>query len=127
MGFALSFARGGVMIGKILIVGGEGVGKCAFEMMVNHNSSAYIEPERRYYCDSYRKQLTVDEETDMLEIMSFLEPQQYSDMLKWGEPNQGFLCVYSITSRTSFEDLATFYLEARTENSAHYPMVLVGN
>jgi GTPase KRas protein len=41
---------------------------------------------------------------------------------------QGFLCVYSITSRTSFEEISSFREQImRVKDSDKVPMVIVGN
>lgn len=41
---------------------------------------------------------------------------------------EGFLLVYSITSRMSFEEISTFYQQiCRVKDRDYFPMVLVGN
>lgn len=41
---------------------------------------------------------------------------------------EGFLLVYSITSRMSFEEIRTFYQQiCRVKDRDYFPMVLVGN
>lgn len=41
---------------------------------------------------------------------------------------EGFLLVYSITSRMSFEEITTFYQQiCRVKDRDYFPMVLVGN
>jgi GTPase KRas protein len=41
---------------------------------------------------------------------------------------QGFLCVYSITSRSSFEAITNFREQIlRVKDEESYPMVIVGN
>lgn len=41
---------------------------------------------------------------------------------------EGFLLVYSITSRLSFEEITPFYHQIlRVQDRQSYPMVLVGN
>lgn len=41
---------------------------------------------------------------------------------------EGFLLVYSITSRMSFDEISTFYQQiCRVKDRDYFPMVLVGN
>lgn len=41
---------------------------------------------------------------------------------------EGFLLVYSITSRQSFDEISTFHQQiCRVKDKDHVPMVLVGN
>lgn len=41
---------------------------------------------------------------------------------------EGFLLVYSITSRMSFEEIETFYQQiCRVKDRDHFPMVLIAN
>ena len=41
---------------------------------------------------------------------------------------EGFLCVYSITSRNSFEEIAGFYQQIlRVKDRDYYPIIIVAN
>lgn len=41
---------------------------------------------------------------------------------------EGFILVYSVTSRLSFDEISTFYQQVcRVKDRDHFPMVLVGN
>jgi len=41
---------------------------------------------------------------------------------------EGFLCVYSITSRNSFEEISTFYQQIlRVKDKDYYPIIIVAN
>lgn len=41
---------------------------------------------------------------------------------------EGFLLVYSITSRSSFEEIATFHQQVlRVKDKDYFPMVMVAN
>jgi GTPase KRas protein len=41
---------------------------------------------------------------------------------------EGFILVYSITSRLSFEEISTFYQQIkRVKDKDFFPMILVGN
>jgi GTPase KRas protein len=41
---------------------------------------------------------------------------------------EGFLCIYSVDSRTSFEEIETFYQQIlRVKDKDRYPVVLIAN
>ena len=41
---------------------------------------------------------------------------------------EGFICVYSVTSRSSFEEISSFYQQIlRVKDKDHYPIILVAN
>ena len=41
---------------------------------------------------------------------------------------EGFLCVYSITNRSSFEEISTFYQQIlRVKDKDYFPIVIVAN
>ena len=59
--------------------------------------------------DSYRKQVTIDSETCLLDILDTAGQEEYSAMRdQYMRTGQGFLMVYAITSRSSFEELVGF-------------------
>lgn len=59
--------------------------------------------------DSYRKQVTIDDETCLLDILDTAGQEEYSAMRdQYMRTGQGFLCVYSITSRSSFDEITSF-------------------
>jgi len=56
--------------------------------------------------DSYRKQIRVDDETAVLDVLDTAGQEEYSAMREqWLRYGEGFLVVYSITSRKSFDEL----------------------
>ena len=41
---------------------------------------------------------------------------------------EGFLCVYSIVSRNSFEEISTFYQQIlRVKDKDYFPVIIIGN
>ncbi len=41
---------------------------------------------------------------------------------------EGFLCVYSVTSRSSFDEISTFYQQIlRVKDKDYYPIIIVAN
>lgn len=80
--------------------------------------------------DSYNKQTGVDGTTYMLHIIDTAGQDDYSMLQdQYYQSAQGFLMVYSVTSRLSFEELESRFREKilLAKDSQRVPMVLVGN
>ncbi|KAG1467840.1 hypothetical protein G6F56_004187 [Rhizopus delemar] len=84
---------------------------------------------KRHVADSYRKQCVIDEETALLDVLDTAGQEEYSAMREQYMRNgEGFVLVYSITSRLSFEEINTFYQQIRrVKDRDFFPMILVGN
>jgi GTPase KRas protein len=79
--------------------------------------------------DSYRKQCIVDDEVALLDVLDTAGQEEYSAMREqYMRTGEGFLLVYSITSRESFEEIRTFQQQIlRVKDKDVFPMVVVGN
>eukprot|EP01106_Pelomyxa_sp_JSP_P009803 TRINITY_DN2661_c0_g2_i2.p1 TRINITY_DN2661_c0_g2~~TRINITY_DN2661_c0_g2_i2.p1 ORF type:complete len:186 (+),score=56.01 TRINITY_DN2661_c0_g2_i2:153-710(+) len=113
---------------KLVVVGGGGVGKSALTIQFIQNH--FIDEYDPTIEDSYRKQVTIDSEpTCLLDILDTAGQEEYSAMRdQYMRTGQGFLCIYSVTSRTSFEEIATFREQIlRVKDADKVPMVLCGN
>jgi len=79
--------------------------------------------------DSYRKQCTIDDEVALLDVLDTAGQEEYSAMREqYMRTGEGFLLVYSITSRQSFEEIMTFQQQIlRVKDKDYFPMILVGN
>merc|ERR1712137_555467 len=79
--------------------------------------------------DSYRKQVSIDEEICLLDILDTAGQEEYAAMRdRYMRTGQGFLCTYAITSRSSFLSLDSYYQQIlRVKDEDSVPMVLVGN
>ena|SRR3990167_953095 len=112
---------------KLLTVGGGGVGKSALtiQLVRNHFLHEY-DPTIE---DSFRKQVTIDDETCILDILDTSGQEEYLTMNhSYLRTGQGFVCVYAITSKRSFDDMATFREQILRVNATDdVPMILVGN
>lgn len=65
--------------------------------------------------DSYRKQCVIDEEVALLDVLDTAGQEEYSAMREqYMRTGEGFLLVYSITSRNSFEEISTFHQQVGT-------------
>ncbi|GAB1287936.1 GTPase NRas [Apodemus speciosus] len=137
---------------KLVVVGAGGVGKSALtiQLIQNHFVDEYdptIEglnlslphphphphPHHlltlSYYQDSYRKQVVIDGETCLLDILDTAGQEEYSAMRdQYMRTGEGFLCVFAINNSKSFADINLYREQIkRVKDSDDVPMVLVGN
>lgn len=112
---------------KIVVLGSGGVGKSA--LTVQFVQGIFVEKYDPTIEDSYRKQVEVDGQQCMLEILDTAGTEQFTAMRDLYMKNgQGFVLVYSITAQSTFNDLQDLreqILRVKDENDV--PMVLVGN
>ena len=60
--------------------------------------------------DSYRKQVVIDAQSCMLEVLDTAGQEEYTALRdQWIRDGEGFVLVYSITSRSSFKRIQKFY------------------
>ncbi|CAE6421393.1 unnamed protein product [Rhizoctonia solani] len=79
--------------------------------------------------DAYRKQTIVDGSVCHIEIVDTAGQEEYSTLRdQWVREGQGFILVYSITERRSFERMETFRQALLRAKSRQPPLfILVGN
>jgi len=79
--------------------------------------------------DSYRKQVMIDDETALLDILDTAGQEEFSSMQdQWMRDGKGFLLVYNIISRPTFDEVSVLYDKIlRTKDAVKVPVVLVGN
>uniref|UniRef100_A0A6C0LYR1 Ras family protein n=1 Tax=viral metagenome TaxID=1070528 RepID=A0A6C0LYR1_9ZZZZ len=110
---------------KVVVVGGGGVGKSALtiQFMQNYFINEY-DPTI-----AYRKQIVVDEESCLLDILDTAGQEEYSAMRdQYMRTGEGFIVVYSIISRSSFDEVSGFVEQiSRVKDYDDVPIVLVGN
>jgi len=112
---------------KLVIVGGGGVGKSALTIQLIQNH--FIDEYDSTIADSYREQVTIDDETCLLDILDTAGQEEYSAMRdQYMRTGQGFVLVYAITSRSSFDEILSFKEQiCRVKDKDKVPMILVGN
>eukprot|EP00118_Oscarella_pearsei_P004052 m.16833 g.16833 ORF g.16833 m.16833 type:complete len:184 (+) comp27158_c0_seq1:206-757(+) len=112
---------------KLVVLGSGGVGKSA--LTVQFVQGIFVEKYDPTIEDSYRKQVEVDGNQCMLEILDTAGTEQFTAMRDLYMKNgQGFLLVYSITSQATFNDLHDLHEQIlRVKDSPDVPMLLVGN
>ena len=71
----------------------------------------------------------VDDEVALLDVLDTAGQEEYSAMREqYMRTGEGFLLVYSITSRQSFEEIQQFEQQIlRVKDKDYFPIILVGN
>jgi len=112
---------------KIVVLGSGGVGKSA--LTVQFVQGIFVEKYDPTIEDSYRKQVEVDGQQCMLEILDTAGTEQFTAMRDLYMKNgQGFVLVYSITAQSTFNDLQDLREQIlRVKDTDDVPMILVGN
>jgi len=114
---------------KVALLGAGGVGKsCLTIQFVKGLFVTHYDPTIE---DSYRKQLTIDGESIALDIFDTAGQEEYSAMTdQYMAQGEGFMLVYSITSRPSFERLDGYVEQiqrAKDDKIQNIPIVIIGN
>lgn len=104
---------------KLVVIGGAGSGK----------SSLAIQFLQSQFEDTYRKQCVIDDEVALLDVLDTAGQEEYGAMREqYMRTGEGFLLVYSITSRDSFDEISTFYQQIlRVKGLDFFPVIVVGN
>ncbi|CAK7227003.1 RAS1 protein [Sporothrix curviconia] len=112
---------------KLVVVGGGGVGKSCLTIQLIQ--SHFVDEYDPTIEDSYRKQCVIDDEVALLDVLDTAGQEEYSAMREqYMRTGEGFLLVYSITSRQSFDEITTFQQQIlRVKDKDYFPMVVVGN
>jgi GTPase KRas protein len=112
---------------KLVVVGGGGVGKSA--LTIQFIQSHFVDEYDPTIEDSYRKQCVIDEEVALLDVLDTAGQEEYSAMREqYMRTGEGFLLVYSITSRNSFEEMGTFHQQIlRVKDQDAFPVIVVAN
>ncbi|OQR85605.1 ras protein let-60 [Achlya hypogyna] len=112
---------------KLVVLGSGGVGKSA--LVIRLVTDNFLEDYDPTIEDSYRKQVVIDTKQALLDILDTAGQEEYTTMQdQWMREGKGFLLVYSITSRTTFDEIKTFKDKIlRAKDTNRVSMVLVGN
>lgn len=112
---------------KLVVVGGGGVGKSCLTIQLIQ--SHFVDEYDPTIEDSYRKQCVIDDEVALLDVLDTAGQEEYSAMREqYMRTGEGFLLVYSITDRQSFEEIMTFQQQIlRVKDKDNFPMIVVGN
>ncbi|KAF2157917.1 hypothetical protein K461DRAFT_212176, partial [Myriangium duriaei CBS 260.36] len=102
---------------KLVVLGDGGVGKTALtiQLCLNH----FVETYDPTIEDSYRKQVQIDGQSCMLEVLDTAGQEDYVSLRdQWIRDGDGFVLVYAISSRASFQQLKSFYNQIRRVKEA---------
>jgi len=112
---------------KLLVLGMEGVGKSELTIQICQGCISETYDPRCY--DSYSVQCVIDDIPCILEILDTSGQEEYIALLdKWVNECDGFLLVYSISKRKTFEVIEKLYNHVtRTKDSVQVPIIIVGN
>lgn len=112
---------------KLCCLGDGGVGKTSITIQLCSNH--FVEMYDPTIEDSYRKQMVIDDEACMLEILDTAGQEELTALRdQWIRGAEGFIIVYSITARGSFEQVSLFRQQIlRVHDVDDMPMIIVGN
>ncbi|KAI0171315.1 ras-like GTPase Ras2 [Pestalotiopsis sp. NC0098] len=136
---------GKMVLYKLVVLGDGGVGKTALtiQLCLQH----FVETYDPTIEDSYRKQVVIDGQACMLEVLDTAGQEEYTALRdQWIRDGEGFVLVYSISSRSSFSRIKRFHHQiqrvkesvsssptypgspiAAAAPSQNVPIMLVGN
>ncbi len=100
-----------------------GVGKSALTIQLIQNH--FVDEYDPTIEDSYRKQVVIDGETCLLDILDTAGQEEYSAMRdQYMRTGEGFLCVFAIDNMKSFEDVESYRGQIRRVKDADdIPMI----
>ncbi|KAK4613314.1 hypothetical protein CLAFUW4_09562 [Fulvia fulva] len=101
-------SHGKMTLYKLVVLGDGGVGKTALtiQLCLNH----FVETYDPTIEDSYRKQVQIDGQSCMLEVLDTAGQEEYTALRdQWIRDGEGFILVYSISSRSSFTRIQKFH------------------
>jgi len=111
---------------RVAVLGDGGVGKTA--LAVQFTLNCFVETYDPTIEDAYRKQLVVDKRMCFVEVIDTAGQEEYATLRdQWVREGQGFILVYSIASRATFDRLDVFR-QAMLKVKRQKPVfMLVGN
>ncbi|KAF8624806.1 hypothetical protein AX15_005695 [Amanita polypyramis BW_CC] len=122
---------------RVAVLGDGGVGKTALAVQFTLNcfvepyarsSHRYVETYDPTIEDAYRKQLVVDNRMCFVEVIDTAGQEEYATLRdQWVREGQGFILVYSIASRATFNRLEGFRQSMRRVKRGDPIFMLVGN
>ncbi|GJE87778.1 ras protein [Phanerochaete sordida] len=109
---------------RVAVLGDGGVGKTALAVQFTLNCFTY-DPTIE---DAYRKQLVVDNRMCYVEVIDTAGQEEYATLRdQWVREGQGFILVYSIASRATFDRLEVFRQAMLKVKKSKPVFMLVGN
>eukprot|EP01115_Flamella_aegyptia_P012753 TRINITY_DN64_c0_g4_i1.p1 TRINITY_DN64_c0_g4~~TRINITY_DN64_c0_g4_i1.p1 ORF type:complete len:193 (-),score=69.19 TRINITY_DN64_c0_g4_i1:70-648(-) len=113
---------------KLVVIGDGAVGKTC--LLISYANNRFPEDYIPTVFDNYVVNLTAGEQTIELGLWDTAGQEEYSALRdQYMKTGEGFVLVYSITTRSSFEQtqkLRTHILRIKND-AADFPIILVGN
>lgn len=122
---------------KLVVLGDGGVGKTALTIQVRKTVflllcwkltilqlclNHFVETYDPTIEDSYRKQVVIDNQACMLEVLDTAGQEEYTALRdQWIRDGEGFILVYSITSRQSFNRIRIFHNQVQRVKESGNP------
>merc|ERR1712071_374575 len=119
------------VVHKVIMVGSGGVGKSALTLQFMYDE--FVEDYEPTKADSYRKNIVLAGNECQIDILDTAGQEDYAAIRdNYFRSGEGFLCVFSITERESFESTQEFrdqILRVKNADSTtdNIPFILVGN
>jgi len=116
---------------KVIMVGSGGVGKSALTLQFMYDE--FVEDYEPTKADSYRKNIVLAGNECQIDILDTAGQEDYAAIRdNYFRSGEGFLCVFSITDRETYEATQEFrdqILRVKGADSAtdNIPFILIGN
>ncbi|EAL45777.1 Ras family GTPase [Entamoeba histolytica HM-1:IMSS-B] len=112
---------------KIVVLGSGAVGKSS--ITVRFVQGIFLVKYDPTIEDSYRKQLDLDGQQYVLEILDTAGTEQFTAMRDlYMKTGQGFVLVYSIIAQSTYNDLDPIHDQiVRVRDTENVPIIVVGN
>ncbi|PWN50461.1 putative RSR1-GTP-binding protein [Violaceomyces palustris] len=111
---------------RVVIMGAGGVGKSALTVQFVRN--VFVSTYDPTIEDTYRKNLTIDGQQCMVEILDTAGTEQFMALKElYMKSGQGFILVFSLTHLASVNELGPLREQIVRIKNARVPLVLVGN
>ncbi|KAL6057386.1 RAS1 protein [Balamuthia mandrillaris] len=118
---------------RVVMLGNGGVGKSC--LTIAYTAGRFVEEYDPTLEDSYKKQININGKDYSIEIYDTAGQDDYANLRDgYYRTGDGFICVYSICSRSSFEDLRDFHKDilrckhlSSSNPQQQLALVVVGN
>ncbi|KAJ5074309.1 ras gtpase [Anaeramoeba ignava] len=110
----------------ISIIGNGGVGKTSFTIQFCY--SQFVEEYDSMIEESFRKQIEIDNEILIIEILDYHYYDEWNNRIKQKiyEKTQGFIVVYSINDKYSFNELENYLNEIYKYKKVNdFPIIII--
>ncbi|KAK3772838.1 hypothetical protein RRG08_017402 [Elysia crispata] len=112
---------------KLVVVGDGGVGKSA--LTIQFFQKLFVQDYDPTIEDSYIQYTDIDGEWCILDVLDTAGQEEFSAMREqYMRKGDGFLLVYSVTDKQSFENIGHFHTQIlRVKDRDQFPMIMAAN